>query len=197
MPKFTSRAENLAGAIQRIMEQSAAEAEGDIPPVVLTRLKRSVVASLAFVEEAVARGHAELREASPNAVTVQVAGRVAVAVLQGAGVLPQFHVIDGRGLDVGQLADAVTRAEALRQALVDRARQLGVSDGAVAYDVGEAGEGECASDVEQAGGRAKGGGGPGAAGRGVVTTPHLNGPKIEVLAESSVSRETQEGGENG
>lgn len=191
-----TRASALAKSIRRVMESTTAEAEGQIAPVVLTRLKRSVVASLAFIEEAVARGHHELRQDSPNVVTVQVAGRAAVAVLQGTGVLPQFHVVDGRTMDVGQLADAVARAEALRQALVERASALGIGGEAGSYEEGAEPECDAVETSASAGGPATGRGGPGARPEGVVISPHLNGAKTEVLSDSDVSRETQEGVED-
>ena len=198
----------LAGAIRAVMADVEREAEAGLQPVLRTRLKRSVVASLAFLEEAVVRAHLEIRKPHPNAVAVQLGGKAAVAVLQGTGVLQQFHVVDGRTLDVAGLADVVARAEILRQGLVERAERIASESVGESVSVSSAEESVGVGEREEERARQRVGDDPAAEDPGAVTPPHLAEsefrfseaspilaePNLEFSEGREVSRETKEGG---
>lgn len=136
-------------AMKAMLVLASEEADAGLPPVVQTRLKRGVVGALAFLQDAVARAHVEIRKPKPNAVAVAIGGKAAVALLQGTGLLQTFHVFDDRALDAEGLSDVLVRAEALRLALAGRAAHLAAPE-AQGEAIGAVGEAKAEAQEEQA-----------------------------------------------
>lgn len=179
------KADRLTRAMAIFVEAAVDEVEAGLPAVVQTRLKRGVVASIALLQDAVARAHVEVHKAKPNPATLALGGKAAVALLEGTGVLRQFHQFDGRGVNAENLSDILLRAESLRLELSARAAHI--EEGVVQPGAGSGGlveaeaheESESGVREEEERGRARVGGDWRTPTKGGDTPPHPAEAKTE------------------